>query len=333
MQAKVTNLPRASRDFSLSCVVPVFNEAEGVARFLEHLHRCAAQITPRLELVVVNDGSTDDSAAQILQCADQFQVNYIELTRNFGKEFALQAGLDAAEGDCVCILDADFQHPVQLIPSMVRRWQAGIDMVYAVCAHPDRESWPRRLARAAVHRLLSSQTPLHIPIGAGDFRVLDRKVVQALRALPERTRFMKGLYAWSGFKSEAIPYQPEQRRSGASKYGVMKLAGLAVTGITAFSNAPLRLVSLLGFTIALTAVLFGAWIVFEKVFMNQPIPGFATLAASILLLSGVQLLSLGIVGEYVGRIFDEVKRRPLYVVARRKKRGALLQSVRQRNRA
>lgn len=333
MQAKITELPRGSRDFSLSCVVPVFNEGAGIARFLEELHQCAAQITSRLELVVVNDGSTDDSAAQILQCAERFQVHYLELSRNFGKECALQAGLDAAEGDCVCILDADFQHPAKLIPSMVRRWQAGIDMVYAVCDRADRESWPRRLARATVNRLLSSQTQLHIPIGAGDFRVLDRKVVQVLCSLPERTRFMKGLYAWSGFKTEAIPYEPEQRRSGTSKYGVTKLAGLAITGITAFSTAPLRLVSLLGLTIALAAVLSGAWIVFERLFMNQPIPGFATLAASILLLSGVQLLSLGIVGEYVGRIFNEVKRRPLYVVARRRKRGALSQSVRQRNRA
>lgn len=327
MLTKPANQPHALREISLSCVVPVFNEEAGVARFLEHLHGCVAAITRKFELVIVNDGSTDNSAAQILKCADRLKIHYIELSRNFGKEFAIQAGLDAAEGDCVAILDADFQHPAELIGPMVDRWRSGVDMIYAVRTDQRSESWTKRLARRAMHRLFSLHSKIHIPAGAGDFRLLDRKVVLTLRMLPERTRFMKGLYAWTGFKAEAIEYQPQQRQDGESKFNVLNLTNLAVTGITAFSTLPLRLVSVLGFLIALGAVFLGAWIVFEKLFLHQPIPGFATLAASILLLSGVQLLALGVVGEYVGRIFDEVKKRPLYIVARVKNRGAVQKAV------
>ena len=319
--------------FSLSCVVPVLNEAAGIASFLRRLHRVMVGITPRVEIVVVNDGSTDHSAAEILRCADACKIHYVELSRNFGKEFALQAGIDVAAGDCVCLIDGDDQHPMELITEMVQRWRAGIDMVYALRRFDGHESWPKRQARALVHRLLASRSGLDIPTGAGDFRLLDRKIVHMLRAMPERTRFMKGLYAWGGFSSEAIPYEPRQRTTGASKYNLRRLTSLAVSGVTAFSTAPLRLVSLLGLLTALAAVLLSLWIVFERLFLGQPIPGFATLAASILLLSGVQLLGLGIVGEYVGRIFDEVKQRPMYVVSRQVNRGALLGSVQEGTRA
>ncbi|WP_116808302.1 glycosyltransferase family 2 protein [Steroidobacter cummioxidans] len=319
--------------FSLSCIVPVLNEAAGIASFLRRLHRVMIGITPRVEIVVVNDGSTDGSAAEILRCADACRIHYIELSRNFGKEFALQAGLDAAAGDCVCLIDGDDQHPMELIPEMVQRWRAGIDMVYALRRFGQSESWPKSMARSFVHRLLTSRSGLEIPVGAGDFRVLDRKIVQLLRTMPERTRFMKGLYAWGGFSSEAIPYEQQPRTTGTSKYTFHTLSDLAACGITAFSTTPLRLVSLLGLLTALAAVVLGLWIVFEKIFLGQPIPGFATLAASILLLSGIQLLGLGIVGEYVGRIFDEVKQRPLYVVARELNRGALLESVQEGTRA
>lgn len=313
--------------FSLSCVVPVLNEEASIASFLRRLHHILIDITPRVEIVVVNDGSTDRSAAEILRCVDACKIHYIELSRNFGKEFALQAGIDAAVGDCVCLIDGDDQHPMELIPEMVRQWRTGIDMVYALRRFDERESWPKSLARSLLHRLLTSRSGLDIPAGAGDFRLLDRKIVEMLRTMPERTRFMKGLYAWGGFSSAAIPYEPQQRTTGTSKYTLRRLTSLAVCGITAFSTTPLRLVSLLGLLTALAAVLLGLWIVFEKLFLGQPIAGFATLAASILLLSGIQLLGLGIVGEYVGKIFEEVKHRPMYVVARRLNRGALRGSV------
>jgi glycosyltransferase involved in cell wall biosynthesis len=200
-------------------------------------------------------------------------------------------------------------------------------MVYTVRRFAEEGTWPKRMARSLVHRLLASRSAPEIPIGAGDFRVLDRKIVQMLRNMPERTRFMKGLYGWAGFSSEAIPYDHGRRTTGTSKYTFLKLTELAMCGITAFSTAPLRLVSLLGLLTAFAAALLASWILFEKIFLGQPIPGFATLAASILLLSGIQLLALGIVGEYVGRIFDEVKQRPMYVIARELNRGALLESV------
>jgi glycosyltransferase involved in cell wall biosynthesis len=305
----------------------VRNEEAGIASFLRRLHRVLIDITPRVEIVVVNDGSTDRSAAEILRCADACQIHYIELTRNFGKEFALQAGLDVAGGDCVCLIDGDDQHPMELIPEMVRQWRTGTDMVYALRRFDRREPWAKRMARLFLHRLMASRPGLDIPVGAGDFRVLDRKIVEMLRTMPERTRFMKGLYAWGGFSCAAIPYEPQPRTSGSTKYNLRQLTSLAVCGITAFSTAPLRLVSLLGLLTALAAVLLGLWIVFEKLFLDQPIPGFATLAASILLLSGIQLLGLGIVGEYVGRIFEEIKQRPMYVIARRLNRGALRGSM------
>jgi glycosyltransferase involved in cell wall biosynthesis len=313
---QVEIVPFTSRQrFVLSCVVPVFNEQGVIGRFLQTLHDAAGDITPNINIVVVNDGSTDGSAQEVLQVADKLSVHYIELSRNFGKELAIQAGLDVARGDCAIILDADFQHPVELIAEMVARWKTGVDMVYGVKAR-DRESRFKRAASRAFYRFIAGDERVQIPRDGGDFRLLDRKVIDVLKALPERTRFMKGLYAWVGFKSEAIEFQPAERSGGKSKFSVLKLAALALTGITAFSNVPLRALLVVGLTIAALSGLTGCWIVFEALFMGQPIPGFTTLAASILFLSGVQLMAIGIVGEYVGRVFEESKRRPLYVVAR-----------------
>lgn len=306
----------ASRQrFTLSCVVPVFNEERLIGRFLRTLHEAARGITPSVNIVVVNDGSSDASAQEILQLVESLDVHYVELSRNFGKELAIQAGLDAATGDCAVILDADFQHPVELIAEMVERWKTGIDMVYGVKAR-NNESRLKRAASRAFYRFIAGDERVQIPRDGGDFRLVDRKVIDVLKALPERTRFMKGLYAWVGFKSEGIEFEPAQRDGGESKFGALKLAKLALTGITAFSNVPLRALLLVGLTIAALSGLAGCWIVFEALFMGQPIPGFTTLAASILFLSGVQLMAIGIVGEYVGRVFEEAKHRPLYVVAR-----------------
>jgi len=307
---------RTGRGFHLSCVIPVYNEAGVVGPFLEALHAHVRGITSHVELVVVNDGSSDGSASEILARAGSLPLHYVELSRNFGKEHAIQAGLDVASGDCVVIIDADFQHPIQLISAMVERWAHGIDMVYAVKADRNGEGWLRRTLGAAFYRVLSMEAGATIPRNAGDFRLIDARVVTVLRALPERTRFMKGLYAWVGFSSEAIPFQPESRRGGESKYSTRKLARLAVTGLMAFSSLPLRAVSIAGLVISLGSLAFGCWIVFQKMFLQQPIPGFATVAASVTFLSGIQLLALGVVAQYVGCIFDEVKGRPSYIAAR-----------------
>jgi glycosyltransferase involved in cell wall biosynthesis len=296
-------------------VVPVFNEGPTIAQFLERLYAAVVQITPDLELVVVNDGSTDNSAEEIQRVASTLPVHYIEFSRNFGKECAMQAGLDSVCGDCAIILDADFQHPVESIAQMVERWKSGVDMVYTVKAGRESESLLKRVGTYAFYRLLLPKRGMQIPPNAGDFRLLDHRLVEELRNLPERTRFMKGLYAWVGFKSEALEYRPAQRQGGATKFNTVSLTNLAVTGITAFSTIPLRAVVFAGFLISMCAMLMTCWIIFEYLFLGQPVAGFATLAAAIFFFSGIQLIAIGVVGEYVGRIFDEVKRRPLYVVA------------------
>lgn len=301
--------------FKLSCVVPAYNEAELIGSFLEQLCSTALALASEVEIVVVNDGSTDKTGEIVAGLTTRLPIHYIELSRNFGKEAALQAGLDTATGDCVILLDADFQHPLQVIAQMIERWHAGADMVYAVKADRGSESWLHRLGAKLFYKLLSAHRGAKIPADAGDFRLLDRRVVTALRALPERNRFMKGLYSWVGFRSEALPVAMEVRAAGSSKFGALRLASLAATGVTAFSNAPLRMVTLVGLAISVVSMLMGLWIVVEKLVLGQEIPGFTTLAAAIFFLSGVQLVSLGIVGEYVGRIFEEVKQRPQYVVA------------------
>ncbi len=316
--------------FSLSCVLPVYNEGATIARFLDELHACMANLTAEVEIIVVNDGSTDNSAEQILDACTRLPVQYIEFSRNFGKELAIQAGLDAANGDCVLIMDADFQHPTQAIVPMVERWQAGADMVYAVKADRHGESWFKKLGSRMFYRFLLPQGGVKIPENAGDFRLLDRRVVEALRALPERNRFMKGLYAWVGFKSEAIEFVAAPRVAGHTNFSKVKLLNLAITGVTSFSNTPLRVVTGVGAVVSVFSLLMGVWIVVEKLFFKQPIAGFATLAAAIFFFSGVQLIALGVVGEYVGRIFDEVKQRPRYLISRKVNQSPLVIAPRRR---
>ena len=301
--------------------MPAFNEGELIESFLTQLTTAVQALTPDVQIVVVNDGSSDDTGPIVTRLAATLPVHYIELSRTFGKEAALQAGLDASTGDCVVLLDADFQHPLKVIPQMVARWRAGVEMVYTTKAHRADEPRLRQLGSKLFYKLLSGQRA-RIPPDAGDFRLLDRRVVDALCALPERNRFMKGLYAWVGFRSEGLAITMEERPAGHSKFNGLHLASLAATGVTAFSVKPLRLVTLSGLVISIVSILMGMWIVAEKIFLGQGIPGFATLAAAIFFLSGIQLVSLGIVGEYVGRIFEEVKQRPRYLISREAGPGA-----------
>jgi glycosyltransferase involved in cell wall biosynthesis len=299
---------------SISAVVPMFNEAASAAPFLAALRDRLASLTPRFEIVVVNDGSRDATRREVLAVAPACGVHYLELSRNFGKEAALGAGLEAARGEVVVLIDGDGQHPVDLIPAMLARWREGVDMVYGVRAHRRGETWLKRLGTATFYRLLGLGSPVEIPPGAGDFRLLDRKVVEALKRLPERTRFLKGLYGWVGFRSEPIAFEVAPRAAGRSAYGLGRLAGLALVGLTAFTNLPLRAVGVAGALISCAALAYGAWVVIEDLVYDIPVPGYPTLAVSIMFFSGVQLLSLGIIGEYVGRIFEEVKRRPHFLV-------------------
>ncbi len=299
---------------SISAVVPMFNEAASAATFLAALRDRLAALTPRFEIVVVNDGSRDATRQEVLSAAPACGVHYLELSRNFGKEAALGAGLEAAKGDVVVLIDGDGQHPVDLIPAMLARWRDGVDMVYGVRTHRRDEAWLKRVGAGLFYRLLGIGSHVEIPAGAGDFRLLDRKVVEALKRLPERTRFLKGLYGWVGFRSEPIAFEVAPRAGGCSAYGPGRLAGLALAGLTAFSTLPLRAVGVAGALISVAALAYGAWVVIDELVYDIPVPGYPTLAASIMFFSGVQLLSLGIIGEYVGRVFEEVKRRPLFLV-------------------
>ncbi len=299
---------------SISCVVPAFNEAANLPRLLEVLTAVLRERGAPWEVVVVDDGSRDATPEAMRPWVAVPGVRYLRLSRNFGKEAALSAGLEEARGDVVVLMDADLQHPPSFIAPMLERWAAGADMVAAVRASRDDEPWLKRFGTRWFYRIVNAGSHVPIPPDAGDFRLLDRRVVDALVALPERNRFLKGLYAWVGFRTATIPYQPAPRAEGRSSFSFGRLARLAITGVTSFSNLPLRVWSGLGALIALAALLYGVWVIVEHFLEGHPVPGYATLVTSVMFFSGVQLLSIGILGEYVGRIFDEVKRRPVYLV-------------------
>ncbi len=301
--------------FSLSCIVPVFNEEACIGLFLRALHDGAWALTTRVEIIVINDGSHDRSAEEIVRAAQTLPIRYLELSRNFGKEKAIQAGLDVARGDCTLIIDADFQHPIGTIRAMIERWRAGVDVVYGVRRNRRTEPFWKRYAAATFYSLLRQRGQYEIPRDAGDFRLLDRKVVTAIRQLPERNRFMKGLYAWVGFRSDFVEFDVDPRIVGRSRYRMLDLVELALTGLTAFSTRPLRLLAGAGCVLSLLSFITGAYMLVEHWLRGHPIHGFSTVAVAMFFLGGIQLIGLGVLGEYVGRVFEEVKRRPLYLTA------------------
>lgn len=300
----------------LSCVIPVYNEAAGLQRFLRALADQLRSITPDFELVLVNDGSQDATEDIALSMASELPLRYVALSRNFGKEAALSAGINYARGNAVVLIDADFQHPLRMLPQMHELWRTGYDMIYGVIADRSGQSGIKRLGTRLFYDLLNAGNRIKVPPDAGDFRWMDRKVVDALRELPERHRFMKGLYAWVGFRTVALPFVPEPRAAGRSRFGLRRLGSLALLGLISFTTMPLRMLSIVGGAIAAFAVGYGLWIAAHTLLFGRDLPGWPTLAVAIMLFSGVQLVSLGIIGEYIGRIYDEVKQRPTYIVAR-----------------
>jgi glycosyltransferase involved in cell wall biosynthesis len=294
--------------------VPCYNEANHLAAFVQALEQVIAQLTPDWEILIINDGSKDHSRDVALSLLPKHRVRYLEFSRNFGKEAALMAGIDHASGDCVLLIDGDFQHPLEKVPEMAALWQEGYEMVYGVIVNRAKESWVKKLGVKVFYSMLK-YTEIPIPQNAGDFRWLDRKVVNALKRLPERNRFMKGLYAWVGFKSIAMPFVPHDREGGQTSFSTRGLSRLALSGITSFSVMPLQVWTVSGVIISLLAVLYGIYVVIKTVIIGNEVSGWPTLTVAIMLFSGIQLLSIGVLGEYIGRIFNEVKQRPLYVVA------------------
>lgn len=303
---------------SCSVVIPVLNEARSLVQLLPEVAQVLTQSGLRWEIVVVDDGGTDNLREVIADFAEADStrnVQLVRLSRNFGKEAALTAGLEHARGDAVLCMDGDGQHPPRLILEMIRLWQQGNEMVIAVQRMRTGEGLFLVKAKAIFYRILQGEGRFRIPPNAGDFRLMDRRVVRALLRLPERSRYMKGLYAWIGFKTVMLPFDADPRWEGKSKFRFKQLSELALTGITSFSMKPLRMVSRIGFGISFLALLYGLYIVLETLLFGNEVSGWATLAAGIMLLSGIQLVCLGVIAEYLGRIFEEAKQRPLYIVS------------------
>ncbi len=301
----------------VTCVIPAYNEAEGIADFITALCTYLSGITAMYDVIVVDDGSGDDTGLQVIAASGGLPVRLLSLSRNFGKEAAISAGLEEAHGEVVVIMDADFQHPIPTILEFIGKWREGYDMVYGV--RSDRRTDPplRRHLSRSFYRLLSRGASVDIPPDAGDFRLLDRRVVAALRQLPESGKFMKGLYNWVGFNKVAVPFDCAERLAGTSKFNLPKLFDLAMTGLTSFSSFPLRIWVGIGSVISTASILYALFIIIHTLLSGSDVPGWATLVVGVSFLGGVQLLSIGLLGEYVARIFNEVKRRPNYLVAER----------------
>ncbi|HEY9191365.1 MAG TPA: glycosyltransferase family 2 protein [Methyloversatilis sp.] len=299
----------------VSIVVPAFNEAGALRGTLDMIARQVSALVPHYEIVVVDDGSRDTTARIARDCADRLPVTLVRFSRNFGKEAAISAGLQHARGDVVVCMDADGQHSADLLGAMLAHWREGYDMVYAVRADRDQQGLFNRVGSRLFYRMMNMGGRLDIPPNAGDFRLMDRCVVDALLALPERQRFMKGMYAWVGFRSIGLPYTPLPRAAGETTFNRLNLMRLAWTGLTSFSVLPLRMASLTGLALSTMAFAYGLYIVVEKMLLGVDVPGWPTVVVSIMFFSGVQLLFIGILGEYLARVYEEVKGRPPYVVA------------------
>ena len=306
----------------LSLIVPVMNEEAAidafVARVVPILQKLDDPAARSFEILFIDDGSSDSTLAKIraANAADP-RIRALSFSRNFGKEAALSAGLDAARGLAVIPLDVDLQDPPEVIAPMLAKWREGFEVVYGVRDNRETDTLPKRLTADLYYRAHNWLSADKIPEHAGDFRLLDHKVVEVIRRLPERNRFMKGLFAWAGFRQAAVSYHREERKLGTSKFNYWKLWTLAVDGITSASTVPLRVWSYVGALVALGALAYAGFIVVRTLAFGIETPGYASMMVAILFLGGLQLLSLGVLGEYVGRILTETKQRPLYVVSER----------------
>jgi glycosyltransferase involved in cell wall biosynthesis len=300
----------------LSIVIPVFNEAASLPAVRESLERVLDKLRLAYEIILIDDGSSDGSWDEISAWhRTDRRVRGIRFARNFGKEAALSAGLFQSCGAAVVLLDSDLQHPPEVIPALVEKWREGFEMVYAVRTSRAGDSALRRGATRAFYRLFKKIADVDLPPGAGDFRLIDRRVVDTLNRLPERLRFMKGLYAWAGCRHTGVPYSPPPRRHGTSAMSMRRLTGFGLDGIVAFSRFPLAISGWIGAAVAIAALVFGSYLAVRTLIVGVDVPGYASIMVGLMLLGGAQLLALGVLGAYVGRIYEELKSRPLYVVA------------------
>ena len=301
--------------FTLSVVVPAFNEQEVLSEFHGRLTGVLDRIDAACEIVYVNDGSSDRTLAIMhgLRAADG-RVAIIDLSRNFGKEIAMTAGLDHARGDAVVVIDADLQDPPELIPQLIAEWRNGFDVVYAKRTVRNGDSPMKKLTAAGFYRVIGNVSRVHIPADTGDYRLLSRRAVDALKQLREQHRFMKGLFAWIGFPQKAVLYRRDPRFAGVGKFNYWRLWNFAIEGITSFTITPLKMATYVGMLVALFAFCYAAWIVYKTMMYGEPVQGYPSIMVTVLFIGGMQLLCIGIMGEYLGRLFNESKRRPLYLL-------------------
>ncbi len=299
----------------ISVVVPLYCEESNIDYLFERLEAVLERLDGTYEIVCVDDGSYDNTI-QALQVQRQRndRIKIVALSRNFGKELALTAGIDYARGAAVVPIDADLQDPPELIEALVAKWKEGYDVVYAKRRSRQGETWLKRATANSFYRVMERMSKVPIPRDTGDFRLLDRRVVDVLKQLPERTRFMKGLFAWVGYRQAEVLYDREPRHSGETKWNYWRLWNFAIDGIVSFSIAPLRIWSYIGITFAGISFLYGTFLLLRTLISGNDVPGYASLMVAVLFLGGVQMMSLGVLGEYLGRVYEEVKGRPLYLV-------------------
>lgn len=315
MTLDTDNKNRATTSPMVSIVVPAFNEETAITVFFTEIFNVLQDYTGGIEIILVNDGSTDNTRNEIVKQSEKHPVvKLINLSRNFGKEAALTAGLDHARGDVVIPMDIDLQDPPELIIPMIEKWRKGFDVVYGIRANRHGDSLAKRLTASMFYRFFNWISDVSIPENVGDFRLMDRKVVDVLKTFPERNRFMKGLFAWSGFNSTSISYERSSRSKGESKWSYWKLWNFALDGLFSFSTVPLRIWSYIGAFISFMAFLYIGFLVIRVLISGVDVPGYASIMTVILFFGGIQLLSIGIIGEYIGRIFMESKTRPIYII-------------------
>lgn len=302
------------KNFKVSVVVPAFNEEGNIPRLANELVNVLKQYKS-YEIIFINDGSVDNTLDTIKKLRlHNKNIHYISLSRNFGHQYALKAGLDSATGDFVISMDADLQHPVNLIPTLIQEWQNGYDIVYTVRTDKKTESLFKRSTSKLYYKIFNFLTGLNMPSGTADFRGMDKKAVQILKNMPEKTLFLRGLVFWMGFKQKALSYQVHPRFTGKSAYTLKKMMSLAMAGATSFSVKPLRIAIYAGFIVAVLGCLFTAYVLYMKLFGGATISGWASIMCVLLILGGSQLFMMGIIGEYIGMIFMEMKKRPSYIV-------------------
>ena len=303
----------SSPDISIVC--PCFNEQDVIVSFMDRIRKVMSEAKYSYEIIFINDGSSDNTLEKLRQFSQQNDfVRIINFSRNFGKEAALTAGLDYSKGRAVIPIDADLQDPPELIHDFLREWEKGFDVVVAKRVDRSSDSWAKRFSAELFYRIHNSISQVDIPENVGDFRLISRRVVQAVQLLPENQRFMKGIFSWVGFKTSVVEYKRESREAGETSFNGWALWNFALQGITSFSTAPLRVWLYLGLMISLLAFVYGSIIVAKTILLGVDLPGYASMVTIILFLGGVQLIGLGVMGEYIGRMYLESKKRPIYIV-------------------